>query len=115
VHELSIALSIIEGAESEALRQGSGRVAAVHLKLGPLSGVVREALTFAYDLACEGTALEGSRLMVEETPVLIFCSACNAEQAPVSTQCFRCSVCGAAEGRVVRGAELELVALELET
>jgi len=47
VHELSIALSIIEGAEEELLRQGGGRLRAVHLKLGPLSGVVREALARA--------------------------------------------------------------------
>lgn len=66
MHELSIALSIIEGAEEEAQRQGGARVCAVHLKLGPLSGVVKEALLFSYELACEGTSLEGSRLVIEE-------------------------------------------------
>jgi len=66
VHELSIALSIVEGAEEEAKRQGGARVCAVHLKLGPLSGVVKEALLFSYELACEGTALEGSTLVIQE-------------------------------------------------
>ncbi len=60
MHELSIALSIVEGAEEEVERQGGGRVYAVHLRLGPLSGVVKEALLFSYELACEGTSLEGS-------------------------------------------------------
>ena len=44
MHELSIALSILDLAAEEAGRRG-GRVVAVHLKLGPLSGVVKEALT----------------------------------------------------------------------
>ncbi len=66
MHELSIALSIVEGAEEEAKRQGGARVCAVHLKLGPLSGVVKEALLFSYELACEGTALEGSTLVIQE-------------------------------------------------
>ncbi len=56
MHELSIALSILDIAEEEA-GDRVGRVAAVHLKLGPLSGVVKEALLSAYDLAREGTAL----------------------------------------------------------
>lgn len=67
MHELSIALSIIELAEEEVERQGEVRVDAVHLKLGRLSGVAREALQSCYDLACEGTTLAGSRLIIEET------------------------------------------------
>ena len=66
MHELSIALSIIEGAQEEAGRQGNAHVEAVHLRLGPLSGVVREALMFSYDLACEGTPMEGSRLVIDD-------------------------------------------------
>jgi hydrogenase nickel incorporation protein HypA/HybF len=114
VHELSIALSIVEGAEEEAQRQGGGRVYAVHLKLGPLSGVVKEALLFSYELACEGTLLEGSSLIIEEIPIRIYCSACSAEGNPVSLQRLHCTSCGAHGCRVVKGAELELAALELQ-
>ena len=56
MHELSIALSILDLAAEEAERHG-GRVAAVHLRLGPLAGVVKDALVSAYDLAREGTPL----------------------------------------------------------
>jgi hydrogenase nickel incorporation protein HypA/HybF len=115
VHELSIALSIIEGAEEEVQRQGGGRVCAVHLKLGPLSGVVREALQFSYELACEGTALQGSNLIIEEIPIRIYCTACSAEGDPISLQCLHCARCGTSTCSVVSGAELELAALELQT
>ena len=67
MHELSIALSMIDMASEEVLRHGGGRVTALHLKLGQLSGVVKEALTFSYEIACQGTALEGSQLIIEET------------------------------------------------
>jgi hydrogenase nickel incorporation protein HypA/HybF len=115
VHELSIALSIVEGAEEEIQRQGGGRVCAVHLKLGPLSGVAREALLFSYEVACEGTSLEGSSLIVEEIPIRIYCSACSAEGDPVSSQLLHCAACGSSGCRVVKGAELELAALELQS
>ena len=113
MHELSIALSIVEGAEEEAVRQGGGRVRAVHLRLGPLSGVVKEALLFSYDLACEGTSLEGSTLVIEEIALVIECPRCGAERAPVSLQRLHCIECGTPAAQLLRGAELEVSALEL--
>ncbi len=58
-------------AEEEAAQRG-GRVTAVHLKLGALSGVVKDALLFSYEIACQGSCLEGSRLEIEELPVIAF-------------------------------------------
>lgn len=115
MHELSIALSLIEGAEEELERQGGGRVCAVHLKLGPLSGVVKEALLFSYELACEGTSLQGSSLIIEEIPIRIYCATCGAEGNPVSGQCLHCARCGASACQVIKGAELEFAALELQS
>jgi hydrogenase nickel incorporation protein HypA/HybF len=115
VHELSIALSIVEGVEEEVERQGGCRACAVHLRLGPLSGVFKDALLFSYELACQGTSLEGSSLIIEDVPIRIYCSACAAEGAPVSLQCLHCARCGAQDCRVVQGAELELAVLELQT
>ena len=114
MHELSIAMSMVEMAAEEAARRGGAHVSAVHLKLGPLSGVVREALLFSYDVACEGTPLEGSRLVIEDVPVVVFCPGCSAEQTLASVQRFFCPACGTPTPQVVRGRELEVVALELE-
>jgi hydrogenase nickel incorporation protein HypA/HybF len=113
VHELSIALSVVEVATEEAARRGGARVAAVHLKLGALSGVVADALRAAFDLAREATPLAGAELVIEEVPVVALCPACAAERAVEFPQLI-CPVCGAATPEVVRGRELEVVALELE-
>ena len=112
MHELSIALSIVEGAEEELLRQGGGPVCAVHLRMGPLSGVVKEALLFSFDLACEGTSLAGAQLVIEDVPLRIGCGHCGGERDAVSVQSLQCCDCGGS-GRVTSGTELELVALEL--
>jgi hydrogenase nickel incorporation protein HypA/HybF len=112
MHELSIAMSIVEGAQEEAARHGC-RVTAVHLRIGQLSGVDKDALLFAFGLACEDTVLAGSRLLIEEIPVIIFCSQCAAKRKLPSIQSFSCPMCGAPAAEVVEGRELELVALEL--
>jgi hydrogenase nickel incorporation protein HypA/HybF len=114
MHELSIALSMIEMASEEAERRGNVRVNALHLKLGPLSGVVKDALLFSYEVACNGTLLEGSQLVIEDVPVVIYCAECQSERQLESIQRFCCSVCGSLSSDVVSGKELEFVAMEIE-
>jgi hydrogenase nickel incorporation protein HypA/HybF len=114
MHELSIALSIVDTAAQEAARRGAAQVNAVHLKLGPLSGVVKDALLFSYELACDGTTLEGSELIIEEMPVIVFCSSCEAERVIASIQSFSCPDCGSLTPEVLRGRELEVFAMEIE-
>jgi len=115
MHELSIALSIVELAAEEAERRGAVRIDAVHLRLGDMSGVVKESLLFSYDLACEGTPLEGSSLVIEEVPVMVYCPACGVETNPPSIKSLCCPVCETPTTQVTRGKEIEVVALEIET
>lgn len=112
MHELSIAMSIVEMAEEEAASR-SAKVKVVYLKLGALSGVVKEALLSCYEMACEGTPLEGSRLLIDEVPVIIFCSTCQTERTLNSTQMFCCPQCETPSAQILQGREIEVTALEI--
>ena len=114
MHELSIALGIVDVATEEAERRQT-RVVAVHLRLGPLSGVVKEALVSAFGLAREGTALAAAELVVEEVPLVAYCPACAAECTLASVQELCCPACGTPTPEIRRGRELEVVALEIES
>ena len=114
MHELSIALSILDLAGEEASRRGA-RVVAVHLKLGPLSGVVKEALESAYALAREGTPMASAALVIEEVPLVVHCPICAADRTLDAVQPLCCSACGAATNDIVSGRELEVSALEIES
>jgi hydrogenase nickel incorporation protein HypA/HybF len=113
MHELSVAMSIIELAEKEADRRGA-RVEAVHLRLGPLAGVVKEALLSCYEVARESTSLAGSRLIIEEMPIVVYCSRCRARRTLESMQEFICPECCTPAAEVLQGRELEVFALELQ-
>ena len=113
MHELSIAMSIVDAAVEEAQSRGV-QVSAVHLRLGALSGVVKDALLFSYEVACQDTALEGSQLIVEDVPVIVFCVQCQKEQMLESVQLFACPKCGAPTMDVRKGKELEVFALEVQ-
>lgn len=113
MHELSIARNLIEIARSEAARLGV-QVEAVHIKVGALSGVVPEALTYAYDIATENTGLAGTRLVIEEAPVRIYCEPCQGEFTLEGMQSFACPNCGVASGDLRGGRELDVISLEVK-
>jgi len=113
MHELSIAMGLVEAACEKVAELGPVRVEALHLRLGALSGVVRQALEFSFELAAAGTAIEGARLEIEEVAVTVLCPRCEGERTLESLQHFRCPDCGTPTPTVVRGRELELTALEV--
>lgn len=114
MHELSIAVSMVDMAVEESQRQGGTKVNAIHLKLGKLSGVVKDALLFSYDVVCEGTLLEGSRLIIKEIPIIVFCPKCETETPPVAINNLCCPKCETPTPQVISGREMEVTALEIE-
>ena len=114
MHELSIALSIVEAVEEEAARQGSGRITVVHVKIGALSGVVKEALESAFEIARAGTSIGVAQLVVEEVPVVIFCPVCKEPRTIEAEFRLACPICDTPSGQILEGKEMQLVALEME-
>lgn len=113
MHELSIALSIIDGASEEARKHPGAAVEAVHLKLGALSGVVRDALLFSWEIASAGTLLENARLEIEDIPVVVFCEHCHEKKRLDVINNFVCPTCNKPTPEILSGRELQVTALEI--
>ena len=105
MHELSIAMSIVELAQEES-SGAAAAITAVHLKLGPCPGVVKEALLSSYEMACEEPSRR-SRLIVEDVPGRGLLPELPGADGPRATlQWFYCSECGTPLSEVVQGKEL---------
>ncbi len=115
MHELSIAQNIVEIASDSARQAGATKITEVRLKLGQFSGVVRSALDFCYEIATHDTLLEGSRLVVKELPIIIFCAHCQRRHELPDVQCFRCPACQTPSSDIRQGTELEIESIEIET
>lgn len=113
MHELSIAMSILDAVQDEMEMKGYGIVEAVHVRIGALSGVVPEALRSAYELAAEQTPLAQSRLVIEDVPVRMYCPNCSREQPVMSIYMMCCAHCETPASDVISGRELEISGLEL--
>lgn len=112
MHELSIAMHMVEQAVAAAETQHAAKVASVHCRLGALSGVVKDALLFAWDTATLGTICEGSRLDIEDVPIRVRCPAEGSIHTLDFPPVFRCPSCGVATPELISGKELELDSLE---
>lgn len=68
MHELSIAMSLVDAVCEELPRLGDRvSIRSVRVRVGPLSGVVPDALAFAFDVAAAESPLAGARLEIETT------------------------------------------------
>ena len=108
MHELAIVEGVVDQVTG---RLPGARITCVRLEVGELSGVVPGALRFCFDLATEGTNLEGARLEITETAGCCRCRACGAEFSP-DGQILLCP-CGSAEAQVLAGQELRIASVRV--
>ncbi|MFE9432685.1 hydrogenase maturation nickel metallochaperone HypA [Streptomyces sp. NPDC006640] len=111
MHELSIAVAVVEQVE-EAVRDQGRAVASLTLRIGELAGVVPEALDFAFALATEGTALAGGRLLIDTVEGRGRCEGCGREAPTGMPPVLWCTGCGATL-TLLGGRELEIVRVVL--
>jgi hydrogenase nickel incorporation protein HypA/HybF len=114
MHELSVVSSVVDAVTESLGAYPGARVVEVRLKVGALASVVRESLEFCYEIATQGTRLEGSRLAVQALPVVVHCAVCNADVELEGVQSFRCPRCNEPSYDLRQGRELEIDSIEID-
>ena len=113
MHEFSIMQSALNQALREARIAGAARVHEIRLRIGVLSGVVPDALRFAFEALTPGTPAEGALLTIEEVPARFWCATCKREF--VSAHLYvECPDCGYPSNQLRTGREMELASMEVE-
>ena len=113
MHELSIAQSLLKIVEDESKKHGVSQVTQVHLRIGTLTAIVPEALTFSFEIIAERTVAEGATVDIEVVPGRGRCQNCNIE-FDVDTAFFLCPKCGGIASEIISGRELEITYIEAE-
>ena len=108
MHELGITQEII----AIACEHSRGaRVTRVVLEIGKLSAVLPDAVAFCFGLCSEGTAAEGARLEIVETPGRARCRECGAE-VTLDRPFGQCG-CGGTDLDWLTGDELRIKEIEV--
>ena len=113
MHELSIMQSALNLALDQARQAGARRVHAIRLRIGALSGVVPDALEFAFEALAPGTAAENAKLAIEHVPARFWCAGC-AREFQSDDMLAECPGCHNLSGELRGGREMELASLEID-
>jgi hydrogenase nickel incorporation protein HypA/HybF len=112
MHEVSLLENAMELALSCAQQQGATQIHRLTLRVGELSGVIPEALQFAFDIVVQGTIAEKSQLSIETIPAICYCSTCQQDFQPTDW-IYECPTCHELSAKLLQGRDLELVSLEV--
>ncbi|MFF2327257.1 MULTISPECIES: hydrogenase maturation nickel metallochaperone HypA [unclassified Streptomyces] len=108
MHEMSIAMAVVGQVEEAARDGGAVAVTSVRLQVGELAGVVPDALSFCFELACAGTVLEGAGLVIDSVRARARCVPCADEWAVGMPPLLCCPGCGEATAELLSGRELQI-------
>jgi hydrogenase nickel incorporation protein HypA/HybF len=113
LHELSLTQNLIEIAEEYARREGASTITSLVLEIGSLSGVIPEAVEFAFEACTKGTLAEGATLQILEIPAIGRCLECNQE-SEMENLTDDCPECGSYALEVLCGQEMTLTEMEID-
>lgn len=112
MHELAICQALMEQVEKIALEEHADHVVAIHLGIGPLSGVEPRLLEQAFFIARAGTVATDAELLIESMNVRVSCSECGQLSDALPSRLV-CGHCGDWRTKLVSGDELELRHVDL--
>ncbi len=105
--------SALNLALDQAREVGAGRVHTIRLRIGALSGVVPDALEFAFEALTPGTMAEGAELAIEQVPARFWCASCSREFES-EDMLAECPECHNLSGELRAGREMEVASLEID-
>ena len=111
MHEYSIVSALLARVEAEARARGAEIVHSIRVRIGELSGVERDLLEAAYELARERTLCEQADL--EIVPVTARWACTNCERAIPKGAILRCPICDV-PAHLAEGDEILLERVEME-
>ena len=113
MHEFSIIQNLIPQIEEFLLKGNYKKVNKILLEVGVMSGVIQDALEFAYDICSKGSAIEGAALSIRMVPVSASCDKCFIK-FEVHDYSFLCPQCNGTDLKLLSGNELTIKEIEVE-
>ena len=113
MHEMSLAIRVIEIAILEAEKAGARTLDEIEVEVGQLAGVMAEALSFCLDAAARGTRAEGAEIVLIQVPGQGHCPSCQQEVA-VAEFPAQCPKCGGFGVKILAGTDLRIRSINID-
>jgi hydrogenase nickel incorporation protein HypA/HybF len=114
MHELAVTENLLEIAVRHGEAAGAKRVTDLYLRIGELSSFVDDSVQFYWDIISKGTICEGAVLHFERIPAELRCLDCGASYT-LNQEIQPCPQCGSQRVKVLRGDELKLDSIAVDS
>ena len=112
MHEISIMQGTLDLALQTAKASAATQIHSLRMRVGAMTGVVPEALQFAFEVLREDTIAAEAQLEVEAVPATGWCPECQLE-FEVQQWLQVCPKCQRPSPELRGGLELELASMEV--
>lgn len=114
MHELSITKSILDYSLKEAKKVQATKIRAIHLLLGPFSGIVPECIQMYMELLAEGTIAQGVKIQAKILPLKVRCRDCGRE-SEITRRHIACPFCNSLKLQILSANDFIIESLEVDT
>jgi len=113
MHEMAIAQSVLDIAFGEMERRAAKRLSKVKVSIGEFSGVVKEALEFAFAALKPDTQAAEAEFEIEVVPLQAECSTCGPARCLLCDLDLICPTCGGTL-QITGGREMKVDYLDID-
>jgi hydrogenase nickel incorporation protein HypA/HybF len=107
MHELSLALNVVDTAVNEAEKANAKTVVSIELDIGECAGVEVDSFKFVWPAAVKNTILQNSRMNINIITGKAICPDC-ASDIEVHNLFDPCPVCGSYLKNIYQGKEFRI-------
>jgi hydrogenase nickel incorporation protein HypA/HybF len=112
MHELSIAIQIVEIVEEEASNADAESITKLELDIGLLSGIEPDALEFAMEEAIRDSLLEKTQIIYNYIKAVVVCEEC-CNEFDTDDYFNSCPYCNSLKTIFIKGKELNIKSIEI--
>ncbi len=112
MHEMSVAQNIFDIVRKNIPEESEEKVVKIHLKVGELSGVVPDSLSFCIDIIKDESNFKNVFIEIEQVPITAHCQLCG-KTSQLEFGVFFCPNCQSTNIKLLTGRELDIVDIEL--
>lgn len=114
MHELAIAQNILKTVQNNIQGKPVKKVTKIYTSIGVLSGVEKDALQYAFQLIPKEQPFQKVKLIIQETPLTVYCIHCQEETIITNNFILKCSKCGQLSKQITKGKELNIDKIEYQ-
>ena len=113
MHEMTIAMNIVDIVCQKAGDEKARKINSVELEIGELSGIMIDSLEFCFEAACKNTIANSAELHVNKIEAEAYCKSCEIK-FKMESDFTPCPNCNDFNFEIVKGKEFSIKSFNID-